>query len=173
VGDKVLNAMAQAYPDSVDPYLLAMVLGCDTATLSATMDALVTAGLAQARVLIEGAEPRLQAPCITEKGLTVAGGRAGDATEAAAALHRVEAATLRRLLALRIGASRMAASQVVELQGALDTIDDRVLVDAGAVLAHQSVSEWNALLGMLHARMADQAIQARSAIPGQPAFSNK
>lgn len=173
VDDRVLNAMAQAYPDSVDPYLLAMVLGCDAATLAATMDSLVNTGLAEARVVIDGTEPRLQAPCITEKGMTVAGGRAGDSAAAAVALQHVEAATLRRLLALRVGASRMAAPQAVELQGALDILDDRALVDAAAVWAHQHVSEWSAVVGALHARMTGQATPPKSVTSSRPAVRKK
>lgn len=142
VGDKVLHAMAQAYPDPVDPYLLSMVMGCDSVSLETVMASLVDAGLAQARVVREGADEHLEAPCITDKGMVVADGFASDADEAGAFLSKLEAQVLRQLLAHRIGASRLPQQQTDELRGSLASVSDADLVDAAKVWAHQTVSDW-------------------------------
>lgn len=149
VGDRVLHAMAQAYPDPVDLYLLSMVIGSDQASLEATMASLVEAGLAQARLVVEGAEEHLAAPCITDKGMLVADGMASDAEQAAALLDKLEADALRQLLSCRIGASHLPAQQADELRESLATVDDTHLVDAAKVWANQTVSDWRAFVRVM------------------------
>lgn len=149
VGERVLQAMAQAYPDPVDLYLLSMVMGSDQASLEATTASLVDTGLAQARVLVDGAQEHLAAPCITDKGMLVADGMAANAQEAAALLDKLEADALRQLLACRIRASHLPAQQADALRASLATVDDTHLVDAAKVWAHQAVSDWRAFFRVM------------------------
>jgi hypothetical protein len=149
VGDKLLQAMAQAYPDPVDLTLLLMVIGDDMPALQSATADLVCKGLAQARNLVESGEERLGSPCITDKGMAVADGLAADADEAAALLDRLEAATLRELMDLRIGACALPAPQAKELRAAIFAMNDHALVDAGTVWAHRTVSDWRGLLGVM------------------------
>jgi hypothetical protein len=146
VGDRLLQAMAQAYPDVVDLGLLSMVMGCDPAALQAAARELVDAGLARARVLHDGSGERLDAPCITDRGMLVADGVATDAEQAVSLLERVEAAALRKLLQTRIGASRLPTQQADELRGSLDAVSDSALVDAAKVWANQTVGDWRGLI---------------------------
>jgi hypothetical protein len=146
VGDKVLHAMAQAYPDPVDLSLLSMVMGCEQPTLETTTAELVACGLARARLVREGSAEHLDAPCITDKGMVVADGLARDAQEADALLRKLEADALRQLLHRRIAASRLTAAQVEELHESLDQVSDFDLTDAATVWAHQNVSDWRALV---------------------------
>jgi ribosomal protein S12 methylthiotransferase accessory factor YcaO len=146
VGDRLLQAMAQAYPDVVDLGLLSMVMGCDPAALQAAARALVDAGQARARVLHDGSGERLDAPCITDRGMLVADGVATDAEQAVSLLERVEAAALRKLLQTRIGASRLPTQQADELRGSLDAVSDSALVDAAKVWANQTVGDWRGLI---------------------------
>lgn len=149
VGDRVLHAMAQAYPDPVDPYLLSMVMACDSASLKAAMTSLVDAGLAQARVVRAGADEHLEVTFITDKGMVVADGLAADADEATAYLGKLEAQVLRQLLAHRIGASRLPQQQTEELRGSLASVSDADLVDAAKIWAHQTVSDWKAFFRVM------------------------
>jgi len=149
VGDRVLHAMAQAYPDPVDLYLLSMVMGCDVAGLRAATAALLDTGLAHAQLVADGPEAHPEAPRITDRGMAVAYGYANDADEAAALLDRLEARTLRALLSLRVGGSRLAPPQADELRASLQAVPDRALVDAAKVWAHQPVSDWCALIRVL------------------------
>ena len=112
LGDKVLNAMAQAFPDPVDAYLLSMVIGCDRDAVESTIQSLVDAGLARARIVREGALEKLEAPCITDIGMLVAEGAARDAAQATAMLGHLEAETLRHLLAHRIDRIRHASHSI-------------------------------------------------------------
>lgn len=146
VGDRVLQAMAQAYPDAVDLGLLSMVMGCDVAALQAAARQLVAAGLAQARVVQDGGDERVDAPCITDRGMLVADGVAADADDATALLDRVEAHALRQLLQRRIVASRLPEQQADELRGSLAAVSDSVLVDAAKVWANQTVGDWRGLI---------------------------
>ena len=152
MGDRVLHAMAQAHPDTVDTYLLAMVLGCDLAALQEAISALVRAGLAQAHSVVEGGQAQLQAPRITDRGMSVACGMACTAAEAEAAAARLEAQALRQLLVARIAASRLPPPRTEELREALAAATDRALIDAAQVWAHQPVSDWRALLPALDAQ---------------------
>jgi hypothetical protein len=149
VVDRVLQAMAQAYPDPVDLYLLSMVMGCDVAALRAATATLVDAGLAQAQLVADGPAARPEAPCITDRGMAVAFGYAVDTEDAAALLDRLEARTLRALLAARVSGSRMPAAQADDLRGSLAVVPDGALVDAAKVWAHQPVSDWRALIRVL------------------------
>jgi hypothetical protein len=142
VDDKVLHAMAQAYPDPVDLTLLSMVLASDVTCLEKAASDLVAAGLARGRTVVEAGAMRLEAPCITDKGMAVADGLAGDAAEAGALLDRLEAEALRQLLVQRIRGSRLGTQKTDELRGSLAAVSDRALVDAGKVWAHQTVSDW-------------------------------
>lgn len=142
VDDKVLHAMAKAYPDPVDLTLLSMVLGSDVACLEKAVSDLVAAGLARGRTVVAAGATRLEAPCITDKGMAVADGLAGDAQEAGALLDRLEAEALRQMLVQRIRGSRLGAQQADELRGSLAAVSNRALVDAGRVWAHQTVSDW-------------------------------
>jgi hypothetical protein len=157
VVDRVLQAMAQAYPDPVDLYLLSMVMGCDAAALRDATAALVDAGLAQARIVADGTESRPETPCITDRGMAVACGYAQDAEDAAGVLARLETRTLRALLSARVAGSRMAAREAEELRASLETVSDAALIDAARVWAHQPVSDWCALLGVLISRGNDVA----------------
>lgn len=150
VEDRVLQAMAQAYPDPVDLSLLSMVMGCDTPVLQAAAAQLVSAGLAHARTVVETGEERLEAPRITDRGMAVADGQAANAEEAGALLDRLEAATLRELLSQRICASRLSPAQAEELRDALAEVSDRALVDAARVWAHQTVSDWAGFVRVMH-----------------------
>jgi hypothetical protein len=153
VGDRILHAMAQAYPDPVDLYLLSMVLGCDAAVLRERTGALVDAGLAQAQIVKDDAgDVHPEAPLITDRGMAVALGLARDAEDAQALLARLEARTLRALLAQRVKGSRLPTEQADELRGCLDTVADDAMVDAAKVWAHQPVSDWRALIHVLLAR---------------------
>ena len=145
VVDRVLNAMAQAYPDPVDLCLLSMVMGCDVATLREATGALGQSGLAQ------------DGPRITDRGMAVASGFAADADEAAALLDRLEAQTLRALLALRVDGSRLSRAQADELRVSLNAVPDGALVDAAKVWAHQPVSDWRALIRVLLGHGAEVA----------------
>lgn len=151
VGERVLHAMAQAYPDPVDLYLLSMVMGSDQASLEATTASLVDTGLAQARIVADGPEEHLTAPCITDKGMLVADGMAANAQEAAALLHKLEADALRQLLGCRIRASHLPAQQADALREALSNVNDTHLVDAAKVWAHQTVSDWRAFFRVMGA----------------------
>jgi hypothetical protein len=113
VGDKVLNAMAQAFPDPVDAYLLSMVMGCDRSAIDAAIQSLVDAGLAHARIVREGTQDKLEAPSITAIGMLVAEGAARDAAQATAMLGHLEAETLRQLLAHRIDKMRRSATHLI------------------------------------------------------------
>lgn len=152
VGERLLQAMAQAYPDAVDLRLLSMVLGCDITELQASTAELVEVGLAHARdTVIQNGKRHYEAPCISDKGMAVADGLAANAQEAAALLDRLEAATLRALLAQRIHASRLSAQQAHELHESLAEVSDRSLVDAARVWAHQTVGDWRALVRVMRA----------------------
>jgi hypothetical protein len=144
--DRMLQAMAQAYPDSVDLGLLSMVMGCDPASLQAAARQLVDAGLARARLVQDGNGERLDAPCITDRGMLVADGVATDANDAVSVLERVEAIALRQLLQTRIGASRLPDAQADELRGSLEAVSDSALVDAAKVWANQTVGDWRGLI---------------------------
>ena len=109
VGAKVLHAMAQAFPDPVDSYLLSVVMGCDRASIESSIRDLVDSGLARARVVREGADERLDSPCITDIGMAVADGMADDAEQATAFLIQLEGKTLQQLVARRNDASRHGA----------------------------------------------------------------
>ena len=146
VGDRVLQAMAQAYPDPVDLGLLSMVLSCDGAALQDAVSTLVHSGLARARSVSDpGGAMQWQSPGITDKGMAVADGLAANAEEATALLDHLEAAALRQLLTQRIRGSRLPATQAEELRESLDEVSDQALVDAAKVWAHQTVSDWRAL----------------------------
>jgi hypothetical protein len=149
VADRVLQAMAQAFPDPVDLHLLSMVMGCDVAALQATTTRLVQAGLAHARMVPDGDGTTPEAPCITDRGMAVGYGLATDCDEAASLLERLEAQTLRALLAERVKGSRLPPAQVEELRVAIGAVSDRALVDAARVWAHQPVSDWRALVHVL------------------------
>jgi hypothetical protein len=140
VVDRVMQAMALAYPDSVDIVLLSMVLGCDAGAAREAMAGLVADGLAQGTP---------DHPCITDRGMAVALGLAKDADDAAALLDRLEAQTLRALLAMRVRGSRLAPLQSAELSASLLAVPDGALVDAARVWAHQPVSDWRALIRIL------------------------
>ena len=157
VVDRVLQAMAQAYPDAVDLYLLSMVMGCDVAALRAATAELVQAGLADAQAVADGPDVRPEAPRVTDRGMAVALGFAADADEAAGVLDRMEARTLRALLSLRVGGSRLAPIQVAELRASLTAVPDAALVDAAKVWAHQPVSDWRALVRVLLGQGAEMA----------------
>ena len=131
-----------------------MVLGCDVASLRAAAARLIRAGLARAHTPLDGSEPRAEASCITDRGMAVAFGVAADADEAARLLDRLEAQTLRSLLALRVKGSRLPPAQADDLCSALVAVPDAALVDAARVWAHQPVSDWRALVGVLLAREA-------------------
>jgi len=151
VGDRVLQAMAQAYPGPVDAYLLSMVLGCDAASLQGTTSRLVEQGLAESHLSYEPGEAHTETLTITDKGMAVADGMAANAEEASALLDRLEAATLRQLLEQRIRASRLPAAQADELRGSLGQVSDSALMDAAKVWAHQTVSDWRALVRVMQA----------------------
>lgn len=150
VADRVLHAMAQAYPDRVDLSLLSMVMGCDMASLQRAVSELVTAGLAHARI-VDGPNggPRVEAAYISDQGMALACGLAHTNHETQAAVDRLEAGTLRQLLACRINASRLPAWQADELREALDRVSDQALIDAAKMWARQTVSDWRALLRAL------------------------
>jgi hypothetical protein len=155
VADRVLQAMAQAFPDPVDLRLLSMVMGCDVAALEAATAQLVQAGLAQARMVADSDGSRPEAPCITDRGMAVGCGMAANADEAARLIDRLEAQTLRALLAERVKGSRLPPVQIEELRVSIGAVADRALVDAARVWAHQPVSDWRALLGVLPPHAAD------------------
>lgn len=146
VEDRVLRAMAQAYPDPVDLTLLSMVTGCEQRALEATTAKLVACGLARAERVHEGAAAHLNAPCITDKGMAVADGLARDAHDADLLLRKLEAEVLRQLLHQRVLGSRLGAVQAGELHRLLDAVSDCDLIDAATVWAHQNVSDWRALV---------------------------
>jgi hypothetical protein len=162
IGDRVLQAMAQAYPDPVDLYLLSMVLGCEPLSLQATTAELVQAGLAMTLTLYESTDTQAAKLAITDKGMAVADGMATDAQDAAALLDRLEACALRQLLDQRIGASRLPTQQADELRGSLAQVSDGALMDAAKVWAHQTVSDWRALVRA----MQSPPIHASQAVPG-------
>jgi hypothetical protein len=168
VGDRVLHAMAQAYPDPVDLGLLSMVLGCELPELKAATSELVKAGLAHGKVVFDGAEPNLQTPVITDRGMAVADGLASDGTQAAALLAKLEADALRQLLAGRIRASRLPAQQADELGESLCAIGDTTLVEAGQMLAHQTVSDWRAFVQAMAPHHPSDAPIARHKGDGAP-----
>lgn len=141
VGERVLQAMAQAYPDAVDLSLLSMVMGCSTASLQAAARELIAAGLAHPE--------RPDAPRITDRGMLVADGLAADAAQANDMLERVEAIALRQLLQRRILGSRLPEPQADELRGSLEAVSDGALVDAAKVWAHQTVSDWRGIIGAM------------------------
>jgi len=95
----VLQAMAEAYPDRVDPGLLAVVLGCERADVDAALCELIREGLAEGDGADEGAQSH--PPCITEGGMVVASGQAQRGETGADAVRRLEADTLRRLVSAR------------------------------------------------------------------------
>lgn len=144
VGDRVLQAMAQAYPDPVDLGLLSMVMGCDLQALREAVSSLVDRGLASKRSSHDGAGPA--ASVITDKGMAVADGLAHDAGEATELLARLEAAALRQLLISRVRGSRLPGAQADELALSLQAVPDRPLVEAGALLARQTVSDWRGFM---------------------------
>jgi len=148
VGDRVLQAMAQAYPDPVDLYLLSMVLGCEAASLQAITAELTHAGLAESCTPVKP-DVRADLLRITDQGMAVAFGLASDADDATRLLDRLEASTLRQLLDQRIGASRLPQQQVAELRGSVAKVSDSALVDAAKVWAHQTVSDWRALVRVM------------------------
>src|SRR5262252_3706840 len=84
VVDRVLQAMAQVYPDPVDLVLLSMVMGCDIGALRSATVVLASEGLAQAQLVFEGPQTHPEAQCITDRGMAVAYGFAADANDAAA-----------------------------------------------------------------------------------------
>lgn len=151
VGDRVLHAMAQAYPDPVDLSLLSMVLGCEQPSLETAMADLVASGLAQAVVVREGGVEHLDAPRITDRGMLVDDGLASDAREAGAVLRKLEADTLRQLLHCRITGSPLPAAAAEELRRSLNAVKDDALMDAATVWAHQNVSDWRAVLRVMQA----------------------
>jgi hypothetical protein len=153
VGDRILQAVAQAYPDAVDPYLLSMVLGCDPASLHASAMQLVESGLAESQVLPDAGDARSEVLTITEQGMAVADGMAADAHRAAVLLERLEAAALRQLLEQRIRAN-LPPAQAAELRGSLGQVSDSALMDGAKVWAHQAVSEWGALVQLMQAPSA-------------------
>ena len=146
VGDRVLQAMAQAYPDPVDLGLLSMVMGCELSTLQDAVSSLVQRGLASGRSPQDGLGSAPAATVITDKGMAVVDGLAHDAAEAIELLARLEAAALRQLLISRVRASRLPVPQADELAQSLQSVADRPLVEAGALLAHQTVSDWRGFM---------------------------
>jgi DNA-binding MarR family transcriptional regulator len=154
VGGRVLQAMAQAYPDPVDSYLLSMVLGCEASSLHATTSRLVDEGLAESHPPADPGDTRGETLTITDKGMAIADGLAADAADATALLERLEAAALRQLLDQRIRASRLPAAQADELRGSLGQVSDSALMDAAKVWAHQAVSDWRALVTVMQASPA-------------------
>jgi len=147
--DKLLHAMAQAYPDPLDLGLLAMVLGCDKPSLEAEVESLVREGLALARDAGPAVEPRWQAPFISDKGMAIADGLATSAEDATALLDHLEAAALRQLLVQRILGSHLPRQQMAELCSSLDAVRDAPLMDAARVWAHQTVGDWCGLLKVM------------------------
>lgn len=149
LGDRVLQAMARAYPDPVDLVLLSMVMGCELVALQAQAAHFIRAGLAQTSAAADATSSTPQAACITDLGMALAHGVATDAAHAAAVLGRLEARTLRALLWARMQGSRLPAAQINHLRDAVAQVPDGALVDAGSVWAHQPVSDWRALLRVL------------------------
>lgn len=148
LGDRVLQAMARAYPDPVDLVLLSMVTGCELAALQAQTAYFIRAGLAQTSAPADETSIP-QAARITDLGMALALGVATDAAHAAALLGRLEARTLRALLWARMQGSRLPAAQINDLRDAVAQVPDGALVDAARVWAHQPVSDWRALLRVL------------------------
>jgi hypothetical protein len=95
----VLQAMAEAYPDRVDPGLLAIVLGCERSDVDAALCELIREGLAEGDIAEDSVQPH--APRITEGGMVVASGQAQRGETAAEAVQRLEAHTLQRLASAR------------------------------------------------------------------------
>jgi hypothetical protein len=145
--------MAQAYPDPVDLHLLSMVMGCDVAVLRAGTAALVDAGLAHARIMADG--PRVALHHRTRDGGGVR--LCENAADADAFLARLETRTLRALLWVRVAGSRMAPAEAGDLRASLEAVPDGALVDAARVWAHQPVSDWRALIGVLLGHGTDPA----------------
>ncbi len=92
--------------------------------------------------------------------MAVAFGLAADADEAAALLDRLEARTLRALLAVRVKGSRLPEAQADELRASLGAVPDGALVDAAKVWAHQPVSDWCPLIRILQGQSADAVASA-------------
>ena len=99
---KILQAMAEAYPDRVDLCLLAMALGREIAIVNAALADLVDAGLAQAA---SPAKDGSLASCITEAGMAVASGQARPWEAAAGVVARLEAMVVSKLQSLRRSAT--------------------------------------------------------------------
>jgi hypothetical protein len=148
LGNRVLQAMAQVYPDPVDLALLSMVTGCELGALQAQTARFIRDGLAQAPAAA-GAPCPPQSARITDRGMAVAYGLAIDAAHAAVLLARLEAQTLRSLLCARMQGSRLPNAQIDELRQAIAKVPDGALMDAARVWAHQPVSDWRALLKVL------------------------
>lgn len=166
VGDRVLQAMAQAYPDPVDLGLLSMVMGCETRVLREAVASLVQRGLAHTRSISQlGDGAAIEASVITDMGMAVADGLAHDAGDAAELLGRLEASALRQLLISRVRASRLPVPQAEELARSLHAVPDQPLIEAGALLAHQTVSDWR---GVMHAMARAPQPVSQGARPGTP-----
>ena len=105
----VLQAMAEAYPDPVDPGLLAIVLGCERMEVDGALRELTRDGLAN------GCAPssdstQADAACITEAGMAVASGQARRGESAAELVQRLEADALRGLTSAREVALKRASA---------------------------------------------------------------
>lgn len=166
VGDRVLQAMAQAYPDPVDLGLLSMVMGCEIQVLREAVASLVQRGLARTRLTSpHGDAAAIAASVITDTGMAIADGMAQDAGDAAELLARLEASALRQLLVSRVRASRLPVPQAEELARSLHAVADQPLIEAGSLLAHQTVSDWR---GVMHAMAGAPHPVSHAASPGTP-----
>jgi hypothetical protein len=150
---KILQAMAEAYPDQVDLYLLAMVLGREMATVNAALSELVEAGLAQASAPTQNSS-QSQAPCITEAGMAVACGQADGWESAAAVVTRLEAVALRKLLCERVATSGLQPRQRRELRESLDRVTADSLVGAAKIWAYRPVADWLGFIRTLQCPLA-------------------
>jgi len=151
---KILQAMAEAYPDQVDLYLLSMVLGREMAAVNAALADLVDAGLAQAATPTSDNSMQQQAPCITEAGMAVASGQAEQWEAAPKVVARLEAMALRRLLCERVATSGLQPRQRRELRESLDRVTGDSLVGAAKIWAYRPVSDWSAFIQALGCPLA-------------------
>ena len=146
---KILQAMAEAYPDQVDLYLLSMVLGREMAAVNAALADLVDAGLAQAATPATDGSMQQQAPCITEAGMAVACGQAEQWEAAPKVVARLEAMALRKLLCERVATSGLQPRQRRELRESLDRVTGDSLVGAAKIWAYRPVTDWAAFIQAL------------------------
>jgi hypothetical protein len=146
----VLQAMAEAFPDRVDMGLLAMVLGCETAAVEATVSDLAAAGLAEEADSAPAETTTRQAPAITEAGMAVACGLAQPWESPAQALQRIEANGLRQLMTVRVAASPLQPRQRRELRDSIVGATGESLLGAAKIWAYRPVAEWMSLIQALH-----------------------